>query len=1132
MANKITKFASLGGSNIPYSQGAKKKKVSHMIATTLNFGIGSFFLTFSPQGSKSPFSFQLSHIVRDPKKFPVNFCHKDNANDRTHDEMLNIMRGGQGDYIFFSGGQEFDLSEKKMIELYEKNPVASTIAFQKINSLMFELIFGISQARDIKRTIPFTPRTLDINGHPKYPMGAISNIDGTIEEQKRRDLHAHYIVTGGPIDINMVEKNINSPETRSRLSRLYESIIISSMPLPTMLLDMVDLHERIKVKTSPLQTGILSPNDGVNFIQQALERATSLQLHVHQNKPGGTCTTNNIGKTQCRLSQPQALGCGTKFYVLKKNSESVKGYTSKRIRSEQNLTSSCHTCERNWEQDPVGTSHKITPSTTPPLIVLQPKREQYKLMIDPHNLSNILLQRRNACHRIPITRMNNEYKEDDTCSIDSYTPTEFENAVSTLQSLTNISNEAHASDNQSNYENVFLDEILQERINNMTTHAKDLLLRACEERNGYFVEFMPELTQLLGCNIAPYFLGNPEQAKSIIYYIIKYVTKDKASVAASLTLLKKSCENVINYPSVAINSGTDVRNATHLVTKFINQNMGGLIEVSEQQAVMHLLGFSESVNTHTTINMFVTGLISSVIAFAGSQIGISEYQSWEPNVHFPSTIHDGDINTTSGYMNIHDETLFNDPPVETYDNSVRGRRTIEEDNPLSSGRRPTSRSRRTINGRTMQDTNILNTEESVNIADTTEEQSNIEEENNYISNLVDMNIRDSINEGDTTESILQTEDMPNVINRVPLYRDETNSINAVPQDEFYRKRCQWDTYRYTYINNPEYPHPGHKVIVEIHSEAQSPLPEWQVNYHKYVDEGIASMSFREWVMCMRIEKRLDGAEVMKNNIPQQLHEPIRRNAPGRKPNGRYPLNESSVLFLSHENVQKSIIQIPIYASGVIPKYPGKKLNNGEVLTELTKKKQDEWALYILCVFDRCNIDGIPCSLVSNVQLGARRGQEVHIITGRPVYEQNTYSFHRPWIALQNFLKELEKPSLHDPTTIPFISRSISQQIRNISFSMEAVTKSRRERVTKFRNRNTDKWSEGSKLASQYGKGWGISGGWPHELQNPNYLHPIPGYQQNGNEEDDNSDGITEGQRNEAAQIIADIQSLTEDQVRL
>ena len=43
------------------------------------------------------------------------------------------MRQGQGKSIFFSGGREFDLSEKKMSDLYERNPVASTIAFQKKN---------------------------------------------------------------------------------------------------------------------------------------------------------------------------------------------------------------------------------------------------------------------------------------------------------------------------------------------------------------------------------------------------------------------------------------------------------------------------------------------------------------------------------------------------------------------------------------------------------------------------------------------------------------------------------------------------------------------------------------------------------------------------------------------------------------------------------------------------------------------------------------------------------------------------------------------------------------------------------------------------------------------------------------
>ena len=651
MANKITKFASLGGSNIPYSQDSKKKKVSHMIATTLNFGVGSFFFTFSPQGSKSPFSFQISHNVKDPKKFPVNFGHKDNANERTNDEIVNIIRDRNFEKLFLIGGHEFDLSEKIMKELYESNPVASIIAFQKINTLLFDLIFGISQAKDTKKTIPYTPRTTDINGNPRYPMGAISNIDGTIEEQKRRDLHGHYIITGGPIDINMVAKSINTPETRMRLSRLYESIIISSMSAPIMLLDMVDLHERIKEKTTPLQTGIISPNDGVLFIKQATERASSSQLHVHQNKLGGTCTSTNIGKTQCRLSQPQAFG--TKFYLLKKNDENIRGYTSKRIRSSTNLNSTYQFNDRNWDEDPVGTSHAITPSTTPPLIVLQPKREQFNLMLNPHNLSDILIKKRNAYHRIPLTEISTELKEDDSCSIESYTPTEFENAVNSLESLRKGSFQTNYNDDLSNYEHLQLDDLLQERINNMTLPAKDLLLKACQKRNGYFVEFIPELTQLLGCIIAPYFLGNPEQAKSIIYYIIKYVTKDKASIAASLTLLKKSCENVILYPSVAENSGTDVRNATHLVTKFINSNMGGLIEVSEQQAVMHLLDFSESVNTHSTINMFVTGLISSVIAFAGNQVGINEFDSWEPNVNFPSTVVD-----VSENMNFIEDTLF------------------------------------------------------------------------------------------------------------------------------------------------------------------------------------------------------------------------------------------------------------------------------------------------------------------------------------------------------------------------------------------------------------------------------------------------------------------------------------------
>ena len=146
------------------------------------------------------------------------------------------------------------------------------------------------------------------------------------------------------------------------------------------------------------------------------------------------------------------------------------------------------------------------------------------------------------------------------------------------------------------------------------------------------------------------------------------------------------------------------------------------------------------------------------------------------------------------------------------------------------------------------------------------------------------------------------------------------------------------------------------------------------------------------------------------------------------------MNESSVLFISHENVQKSIIHIPIYASGTIPKYPGRKLNHGERFTELARKQQDDWALYILCVFDRCNIDGIPISLVCNVILGERREGETHLITGRPVYEINQYTFHRPWTALQNFLKDLEKRTKCDVfINIPILLFKLSNLRKQTTF---------------------------------------------------------------------------------------------------
>ena len=282
-------------------------------------------------------------------------------------------------------------------------------------------------------------------------------------------------------------------------------------------------------------------------------------------------------------------------------------------------------------------------------------------------------------------------------------------------------------------------------------------------------------------------------------------------------------------------------------------------------------------------------------------------------------------------------------------------------------------------------------------------------------------------------------------------------------------------------------------------------------------------------MNTKTERRDEGKSVEKNYLEESIGERIERLLVGRRPNARFPLNESSDLFLSHEIVLRSIYPIPIYASGLIPKYPGRVRHSSEFLTSGLKKDQDEWALYMLCTFDVCNIDGIPKSLIRNYQLGDRVRDQYYPVTGRPVYLKNSYTYHRPWEAIIIFLKSLNVPSTSDPSGIPFINHSYKLLMKNMAFTMRTVPKSRRKRVTGFRNRNTDKWVDGNKISSRYGVGWGIKGGWSGEDRNQNYSSHVQVYQEYNdaaNEDEDRNNT----EREQAAQAIADFRNLTDAQV--
>ena len=53
-------------------------------------------------------------------------------------------------------------------------------------------------------------------------------------------------------------------------------------------------------------------------------------------------------------------------------------------------------------------------------------------------------------------------------------------------------------------------------------------------RNSLLIEYNELITSLLGCNTAPIPMGCSEGAKSAMFYMIKYVTKDAAAVKESL----------------------------------------------------------------------------------------------------------------------------------------------------------------------------------------------------------------------------------------------------------------------------------------------------------------------------------------------------------------------------------------------------------------------------------------------------------------------------------------------------------------------------------------------------------------------------------------------------------------------
>jgi hypothetical protein len=130
-------------------------------------------------------------------------------------------------------------------------------------------------------------------------------------------------------------------------------------------------------------------------------------------------------------------------------------------------------------------------------------------------------------------------------------------------------------------------------------------------RNEAVVNFSPTATQCLCCNTAAYLLGGMEQAKAILFYLIKYITKDSTKVTLCLNIIRDARKKIKKYPSRAADTGTDKRTGQYLLTVMANKHTG-LSEIADTQTALCLLDMPNQVGTGKTTYVFIKSAIADV----------------------------------------------------------------------------------------------------------------------------------------------------------------------------------------------------------------------------------------------------------------------------------------------------------------------------------------------------------------------------------------------------------------------------------------------------------------------------------------------------------------------------------------
>lgn len=136
--------------------------------------------------------------------------------------------------------------------------------------------------------------------------------------------------------------------------------------------------------------------------------------------------------------------------------------------------------------------------------------------------------------------------------------------------------------------------------------------RALLKRNGSIVDVTTTVTAALGSNTASYLLGGIEQAKSAMFYLIKYLTKDAVALTNCLSIIRDSRIYVEQNPSTAEDTGTVTRGGRYFLQRILN-TLNGMDEISDTQAAASLLGMPSSMASVEFQFLFIGPALDTIL---------------------------------------------------------------------------------------------------------------------------------------------------------------------------------------------------------------------------------------------------------------------------------------------------------------------------------------------------------------------------------------------------------------------------------------------------------------------------------------------------------------------------------------